>query len=179
MLSDAGESLEEGVLLAVGEAAGQNVVDRGGVDLDGADGDLPTPVGQADDDRAAVISGGEALEEAALDKTGHEAAERRLAERDGPGQIVHAHLIAIVKVEVEQDVEIADRQAALPAQLGRQLPLDPVMGEAKGVPGPRAFVVFRLSTLVFGFSSFVFGFSFPQPLTLHPQLSQLASGPRC
>jgi hypothetical protein len=43
---------------------------------------------------------------------------------------VHPYLFAIVELEVKQDVEIADREATLLAQLGRQLPLDPIMGEA-------------------------------------------------
>jgi hypothetical protein len=152
--------LEEGVLLARAQAAGQDFVDGGGVDLDGAPGDLPALIGQADDNGPAIIACRRALEQAAFDETSYEAAEGGLAEQDGFGQVVHPHLFASMEMEMQQDIEVADRQAAMPAQLGRQLSLNPVMCEPQGLPGRRAGVVVGLGLLVFGLSFFGFGFPF-------------------
>jgi len=122
--------LEERVLLAVGQPAGQDVVDGGGVDLDGALGDFPALIGQADDDSAAIIARRRAFDQATFAETSHEAAERGLAEQDGVGQIMHPHLLAGMEMEMQQDIEVTDRKAAMLTQLGRQLPLNPVMREA-------------------------------------------------
>jgi len=122
--------LEEHVLLAVGQPAGQDVVDGGGVDLDGALGDFPALIGQADDDSAAIIARRRAFDQATFDETSHEAAERRLAKQNGFGQVVHPHLFIAMEMEMQQDIEVTDRKAAMLTQLGRQLPLNPVMREA-------------------------------------------------
>jgi hypothetical protein len=136
--------LEEGGLLAVGEVADQGVVDGVDVDLHGAIGDGPALICQADDDGPAIVCGARSFDETALNKTGDEPAEGRLAEQDGFGEIMHAHVLTLMEPEVEQNVNVADRQTTVPAEFCSQTARHAVVGEAERLPGSSALVAGRL-----------------------------------
>jgi hypothetical protein len=160
--------LEEGGLLAFGEVADQGVVDGVGVDLHGAIGDRAALVRQVDDDGPAIVGRAGSFDQAAIDEAGDEAAESGLAKQDGLGQIVHAHLLARVEPEVEQDVEVADRQATVPAELGGQATCDAVMGNAEGLPGASALGVLGFGFWVLGWLASRFRASAPLRLNYSP-----------
>jgi hypothetical protein len=66
---------------------------------------------------------------------------------------MHAHIFALVEPKVEQDIEIADGQAAMPAEVGSQATGYPIVSEAERLPGTSAFRVLGFRFLVLGWST--------------------------
>ena len=111
------ECAGEGFDVGVGEVAGEVLFDRVPVVAAGSLHRVAAVVGEDDENRAAVVLGANAADEAGLFHSVDDTGEAALAAEDPLGELVHAQTVGRL-LEVNEHVVPAQRNAGVAVELG-------------------------------------------------------------